>query len=1772
MIDAVFVNLLLQEIVDMKESKMKRIVYIAVTLFGFVSVMNGSLWAMQEKVTSTVRDVIIKTSDGAYFVLPGAYVKHIQWVADACMNDEMLGSKGNELLVPLTGSQFALIRKLVKKVIKETSFTLENETFNSMSLEQLAEVIKISKTLHIEVVYEYATRQFVEKLKGALDDFVATKDWINKVGFEEDILVDLGELIVRDEDRRVVRSSLYEDLIGLDAYDRWAAVGQNYKARFNGTGDSLITWGAWMGGLSCTVWDTETATKIGSITSVTCRLDDILFAENSLVGHSGEELIVYDLLRPKKRGTSVLETRFTAPKIWGIAKSSDNTKIVAGIGEMLMVRDMILKNNRVLDAGSAPSEPLGLGEHLLVTPDNSMVIECRSTGLIRFWSLDAGILREMNEHHAPITMVRCTSDQKLLTGSANGVLIKWNINPTMGGEIEKRWDTKKGILCADETGTSVALADADQGGAILSLVEGTTPELLKCPSTFITGCYHPNEPTLATLTSDEEVCLWNTQSRELLTRLPIGPNAGLLEFSPNGDVLVAGKKDGFVRLLHYTDREIQAFLEGGNITLEQALLLLAYVQKHGNDLFAQKQFASLINTFPKKIIRTLFLRGIDVHKKDKEGFTPLHYAAMNGQDRVVEVLIDMGAPIDGKGGKLGGTPLHDAVARGHESVVRILLDHQANVNARADNGVTPICCISCGACRNVCAMVELLVAHGAHLEIDGVCLMAYAALFGDKEVILELLDRGLSVHDATAKGTTALHNAAGQGYKEVVGVLLDRGALVTAQTKGGLTPLHYAVDKSKGMDALNQDRLEIVQLLLDNGADYTSRTSKGLKAIHVAARCGFTEMVQFLHKKGAKLTSKTDDGMTALHFASLGGHSDLVELLVQANISVDEKASKDRTSLHVAAGQGHVNVVELLLKHNARIDAVDSDGRTPLHYASGNGHLPVVELLLKYNASIDAAGSEGGTSLHVAADRGHVTVVELLLKHNARIDATNSNDATPLMFAIIGGHSDAVRCLLSNGADAARRSKRGLTPLMFAVVMGRTGVASLLLVRAPDLIDNVNEDGWSALHYAVLKGRIECVNLLLSKGANRRLQAKHGITPLHYAALSDYLEIMDLLGVESLVESSECAGPLLSAAYCGNVRAVEKLLDMGVSVDSRVSGFIPMLPSSYQNTSVKSYKGEDGVEVMLDEKECQKLDREARLLSNSEGISFEAASQQVVKGLVASMQGMTALHVAVSKGHKEVVELLLRRGADSTALSKEGLSVLAVAEDDDIAQLLLENGADSVLKTTVDGITLLHAAVTKSLKLVKLYRKAGLSINEVDNKGRSVLAYAVEFSDDPAIIRYLLKKGANGELADTSGMTPLYLAAKLGKASFVDLLLEAGVRVDYTNLCTSTLEGHTGPVMSASFSPDGTTLVTASHDSTAKIWDVLTGNCLHTLQGHTGDVNLARFSPDGTTLVTASHDATAKIWDVLTGNCLHILQGHTGPVMSASFSPDGTTLVTASHDATAKIWDVLTGNCLHTLQGHTGDVNLARFSPDGTTLVTASHDATAKIWDVLTGNCLHILQGHTRDVFSARFSPDGTTLVTASDDATAKIWDVLTGNCLHTLQGHTSDVNLARFSPDGTTLVTASWDATAKIWDVLTGNCLHTLRGHTSGVYSASFSPDSTTLVTASPDATAKIWDVLTGNCLHTLQGHTDIVHSPSFSPDGTILVTTSNDKTPMIWDVLTGKCLHTLEGHTGNVWSASFSPDGTTLVTASADRTAKIWDVSLEQFLHGRARLLNRH
>ena len=109
-------------------------------------------------------------------------------------------------------------------------------------------------------------------------------------------------------------------------------------------------------------------------------------------------------------------------------------------------------------------------------------------------------------------------------------------------------------------------------------------------------------------------------------------------------------------------------------------------------------------------------------------------------------------------------------------------------------------------------------------------------------------------------------------------------------------------------------------------------------------------------------------------------------------------------------------------------------------------------------------------------------------------------------------------------------------------------------------------------------------------------------------------------------------------------------------------------------------------------------------------------------------------------------------------------------------------------------------------------------------------------------------------------------------------------------------------------------------------------------------MQFAAFSPNGSRIVTASDDGTARVWNPNTGASLAEFEGHGTGVQSAAFSPNGRRIVTASWSR-ALVWDAETGASLAELKGHGSRVSSAEFSPDGSRIVGASDAGTAWVWD-----------------------------------------------------------------------------------------------------------------------------------------------------------------------------------------------------------------------------------
>ncbi|MEH2354831.1 WD40 repeat domain-containing protein, partial [Nostoc sp.] len=146
------------------------------------------------------------------------------------------------------------------------------------------------------------------------------------------------------------------------------------------------------------------------------------------------------------------------------------------------------------------------------------------------------------------------------------------------------------------------------------------------------------------------------------------------------------------------------------------------------------------------------------------------------------------------------------------------------------------------------------------------------------------------------------------------------------------------------------------------------------------------------------------------------------------------------------------------------------------------------------------------------------------------------------------------------------------------------------------------------------------------------------------------------------------------------------------------------------------------------------------------------------------------------------------------------------------------------------------------------------------------------------------------------------------------------------------------------FSPDGQWIISASNDSTVRLWDIHGNPIGQPWQGHEKEVNSVAFSPDGQWIISASNDSTVRLWDIHGNPIGQPWRGHEKEVNSVAFSPDGQWIVSASNDSTVRLWDIHGNPIGQPWRGHEYWVNSAAFSPDGKLIVSGSLDGTVRLW------------------------------------------------------------------------------------------------------------------------------------------------------------------------------------------------------------------------------------
>ena len=705
----------------------------------------------------------------------------------------------------------------------------------------------------------------------------------------------------------------------------------------------------------------------------------------------------------------------------------------------------------------------------------------------------------------------------------------------------------------------------------------------------------------------------------------------------------------------------------------------------------------------------------------------------------------------------------------------------------------------------------------------GSCLH-YAAHFGFYDLIMFLLNE--CSPDVDVRGPddmTALHWASRRGHLETAQVLLERGADVHIQDKENSTALRYALDKG---------HIEVARLLLEHGAQTGAQGMDGWVPFFWASRHGHVEVVRLLLQRSADPSPRDSNKSTPLHLASEGGHAEVVRVLLDYGAVAAAKDKNDASALHLASKMGHVEVVQLLLEHGADVNVKGDQERTPLHYALdyGSVKLEVARLLLEHGADTNAQGVCEWIPLHCASLGGYLDVAQLLLKYGANANLQNKKGWTPLHLASKHGRVEVARLLLERDIDASALNESKSTPLHLASKGGHVELARLLLLQHGVDPNAQDVNKWTPLHWASRGGHVEVARVLLQYRADAKAEDADRWTPLHLLSGDGEVEVARLfLGRSMNTGIGDMNKLLLLLLYrhfrsWGDVRIPPE--HSGDAIVQDVLKWTRVRYSNNGNVELARMLLENGADASAQDKNNStplhwasgcglvelarvlleyRADPRAQDKDNSTPLHRVSESGQVtfVRILLQDIYGVEkALRRILSSvgEYKKLAELLLTQNADVGAQDNYGFSPLHLASGGagylgygrvsqllqdsrrfnlsselvGLVRVLLVHGADARARDNVNSTPLHWASGSGYVEVARLSAlfERGRLFGRYSNQGDAEHAYV-------KVAKELLKHGADANVQDFFGLTPLQQARRAGFCDIERLLFRAMLRKPY---------------------------------------------------------------------------------------------------------------------------------------------------------------------------------------------------------------------------------------------------------------------------------------------------------------------------------------------------------------------------------------------------------
>jgi ankyrin repeat protein len=392
----------------------------------------------------------------------------------------------------------------------------------------------------------------------------------------------------------------------------------------------------------------------------------------------------------------------------------------------------------------------------------------------------------------------------------------------------------------------------------------------------------------------------------------------------------------------------------------------------------------------------------------------------------------------------------------------------------------------------------------------------------------------------------------------------------------------------------------------------------------------------------------------------------------------------------------------------------------------------IEHLLSLEGNTLDKKTHDSRNYLHWTAYAGNVKIVEQLLKMGSSVTQTDSYGNTPLTFAANAGikNMEIYKAFLQHGVDLKKeRNEEGANILLLLASHLENEKELNKFISYGLSLESVDNEGNNIFHYAVRRGNISFLQLLITKGINAKATNNNGGNAIlmasrgargHQNSLELY-QFLENLGIEVNIVGDSKRNPLHAIAY--------KSIDL----------------------ELFNYFINEGVDVNL-----QDHSGNSPFMNTANSNNLEVVEFLFKKGSDINAQnetGESALTMAVANNDPEIVAFLLNKSADFNIIDSKGnslvyylvnsYSIKSTSSFDTKLELLQKKGL-AMDATQASGNNLYHLAVRKNnLKLIERLRDLKININARNDEGLTALHIAAMKAKDHKIITYLISQGAD---------------------------------------------------------------------------------------------------------------------------------------------------------------------------------------------------------------------------------------------------------------------------------------------------------------------------------------------------------------------------------------------------------------------------------------------